>query len=1288
MIVTGDDAFSHALRTVYLHYLLQPRPRRQIPVSPHPLPARQTTSLEDLMRDFSHSHKDPKSIRFPKDFLPILQKRLEAVWMGRDSNVEYKDAVVKRSFASFYTAFKEPHFYDGVAKSRRPEDLILIFYSCSTRELQRIKQDDSWKPLVDRHVALFVRLMSSIIKQQGWSNGHTELAVRLVNLEKKLLRHEDNLAEEGSTSGGTTLGPPEPLSYKVDDMPMLKILSKVFNISLEACQQDIDTNKSVWTENEALQDLKAYNSNLNLNTSRTLQRTDFSSDEAYEAWNKAEKSELSKLMLAIIQLNPRELTKATSGHPRNRASVYDPFMFNNSPADMDAIGLSGSSVVDNDASYIYIPPDPRLFYRHVLDRCLMYDLNDPNLLPMEVPGLDEPIQLLSKSSLDLLDQCALRWRIPKFTRMIVFLDAIRVKYQEAELDLSTLDSAFLYFNHEIGSGWTAWTTLDQTTYRNMLSSVHDGVLRELYDILQHAYDPKATPIGRAMWVLDQHIYSNDLFTPGNVEEFIEQLKEGLRTNAKQRLLGLLEKLPQESDQLDAIHLVELSREIVKIAEKISKRFKEPIMGSVDPMIIFVEVVFPQYTIEARRMIINMAQAYRDRGEEMEIEDGFELYRELSEIRRIFSEAHPTTQFPVSLEEFLVEFPWRWVQTIDSKVIGWVDAAVQHDDIMAKVPEGEILGDERHTSSAVDIFRSFNQPIDYLKKLEWQDDFQYAKLMTAMAKILGKGISRYCEVLEKLFTFEMDRSTPEQEAARSQTTQQKWMAIAKDAWSNKEKVQPFQFAPESCVKLNNIEFAIQQFDKLERIVDADRLVEIIAKNSPPVPQKRKNNYVFTIKIIEAEDLKAMDMNGYSDPYVVLGDEYQKRLAKTRIVYTNLNPRWEESFDITTQGPIWLTATLWDWDTVGDHDCLGRTNLKLDPSNFMDFLPKEFWLDLDTQGRLLLRVSMEGERDDIQFHFGKAFRTLKRTERDMTRQITDKLSAYIHHCLSRAALKSILSTGYSISAVSSLFSRTGLTTGRPMSGASQGVTDADIAAAITPLTDYFNDNFKILNQTLTNSGMTLVMSKLWKEVLITLESLLVPTLSDKPSHQRQLSQQETEVVFKWLQLMYDFFLAVDEATGQITGIPIEVLKSPKYHELKSLNFFYFDTSDNLIRESERMANTAAARQHQARQKTMGISTSSSTISGMLGVPGAAQRSKSIIMKRNLGTMRKAKEDRRREAEAAPNDDMILRILRMRPDAAGYLRDRSRQKERLEAAAAAEAIVRQSMTQGPGRMGQKRR
>lgn len=197
--------------------------------------------------------------------------------------------------------------------------------------------------------------------------------------------------------------------------------------------------------------------------------------------------------------------------------------------------------------------------------------------------------------------------------------------------------------------------------------------------------------------------------------------------------------------------------------------------------------------------------------------------------------------------------------------------------------------------------------------------------------------------------------------------------------------------QSLVKLNNIEYGTQQLDKLEKEVNVDACAEVIAKHAPPVMQRFKGptNYIFTIKVLEAEDLKACDINGLSDPYVVLGDEYQKRLAKTRIIYANLNPRWDETFDIKTQGPLNIVATIWDWDALGDHDCVGRTSLKLDPSHFRDFLPREYWLDLDTQGRLLVRVSMEGERDDIQFYFGKAFRILKRTERDMTRKVTDKV-----------------------------------------------------------------------------------------------------------------------------------------------------------------------------------------------------------------------------------------------------------------------------------------------------------
>src|SRR3569833_2574772 len=97
--------------------------------------------------------------------------------------------------------------------------------------------------------------------------------------------------------------------------------------------------------------------------------------------------------------------------------------------------------------------------------------------------------------------------------------------------------------------------------------------------------------------------------------------------------------------------------------------------------------------------------------------------------------------------------------------------------------------------------------------------------------------------------------------------------------------------------------MQALDKLEKLINVDGCAEVISQvDGPPKPVARRNaKYVFTIKIVEAEDLKACDPNGTSDPYVVLCDEYQKRLAKTRIIMRNLNPRWDESVDITVQGP---------------------------------------------------------------------------------------------------------------------------------------------------------------------------------------------------------------------------------------------------------------------------------------------------------------------------------------------------------------------------------------------------
>ena len=153
-------------------------------------------------------------------------------------------------------------------------------------------------------------------------------------------------------------------------------------------------------------------------------------------------------------------------------------------------------------------------------------------------------------------------------------------------------------------------------------------------------------------------------------------------------------------------------------------------------------------------------------------------------------------FAFHIEGLLAEFVWRWIRMTESSIVDWVDQAVKQDSFHVRTESNEIPSeDQRHSVSVIDIFSSFNQTIDRIVQLNWDDDLQYAKFMTSLSKVVGAGIARYCEVIEQKFSKEMDRLTPEQEAARNQSTQEKWLSLAKDAWNNKEKIEPFQFFPE-------------------------------------------------------------------------------------------------------------------------------------------------------------------------------------------------------------------------------------------------------------------------------------------------------------------------------------------------------------------------------------------------------------------------------------------------------------------------------------------------------------
>ena len=140
---------------------------------------------------------------------------------------------------------------------------------------------------------------------------------------------------------------------------------------------------------------------------------------------------------------------------------------------------------------------------------MTYDLADSQLQPTEATSDAPSIKLLSKQSAELLNEIALRWRLPQFSRLVLFLDVIREKYENMEISLDTLDAAFNYVkeppvtdkkSHRASHipvslfDRSRWTVADYALNQQILTSLHEALLRELYET-----DRKSTRLNSSHW---------------------------------------------------------------------------------------------------------------------------------------------------------------------------------------------------------------------------------------------------------------------------------------------------------------------------------------------------------------------------------------------------------------------------------------------------------------------------------------------------------------------------------------------------------------------------------------------------------------------------------------------------------------------------------------------------------------------------------------------------------------------------------------------------------------------
>lgn len=826
------------MRTAYLHYLLQPKAKRKQYVPAPKQPTRSHTSVGQLVQEYVSGNST--SLKLPHNFAAALLDRLSGVLRGTERLPGFSDAAVKRSFAEAYTAFSEKNFRKTIEKERKFEPLVLIFYSSATKAAQkgRLPEDDTWKMLPDRHLAMFVRLAANTLRDNGNDRDRPELMSRLTTLENKLLTNDQDLVSGTGDATGTTVEVVVPLSYEVKDMPMVQVVASIFGLSLSDVQAEINEKKHIWTEEAALKDLKSYQHRLNSNMSGALGSEDFDVEEAFAEWKKSEAPHLSQMLLEILTAKPA-LAKTSTGPiekalPSRPQSLYgedqayadlgraisaadDSNAFDPAAITLGSLSLGdvGSIRAVDDGIYTFIPTEPRSFYKYILQHAVTYDQLHAD------PAAD--FQPLSKASTELMTELCVRWRIPQFSRLIALLEVAARKFVDQELLPEELDTVFDLIKTPLPEPKKSphiqqysvpltdippsrWTIHDFAVYQSTLHTLHDALLRELYGLLDKCYDNKPPAIGAVMFILENHILSDPNFTPRSsaVAEFAEQLTETLRQRATDVYRGYMQKeIPAHKEEWEFAQVVKLGKSVTKICDRIRKRYKnnKVIMG-VDPLSILVQEVLPSFEADAGAIVESIIATAQQHEEEIDIEDGFELYKEFVEIRKIHYDFLPDKKFGFNVEGQLIDFVWRWVRTAESRMITFVDEAIKQDQFQVRTddPDEIALDSQRHSVSVIDLFMLFNQTVDQVRKLEWNNQEHNARFMTALAKSFSAGLGRYCEVIDQRFAREMDRPSANELAAQSRSTQEKWVQYAKDAWNNKERAEPFQFFPEVSQKL--------------------------------------------------------------------------------------------------------------------------------------------------------------------------------------------------------------------------------------------------------------------------------------------------------------------------------------------------------------------------------------------------------------------------------------------------------------------------------------------------------
>ncbi|WFD25373.1 hypothetical protein MNAN1_000339 [Malassezia nana] len=1243
--LTDGDVYVFTLQTAYLAHLVEqeaagssgPPPGAGGVVSTAPSsPALgadasrrsfDRTGLADRLRDL-RLPSSAREARFPEKFVKRLTERIDKIAAGRE--VPYSTTPFCATAEAFLAVLRDESTQKRFKEHRSIEEVLLQFYAVAQASLQqRMPSEAERRAELDTELDQFIRLVSETLR--ALPTASRDVLDRLGEYEQRFLQHRRSSTpcRDGLAAAAAA--------------PLVSTTAALWGVDATQLRLDLQSIRTTCTLPAGVIDLKRCIYRIH---TQTAYADDFLTPDAYRQWRSNELAQLSQLVAELCHARPDLLSAANTSDSltRRRASleVGRPL----------ADGALPAEPLGDGDDLTYIPPDAPAAYQRLFALCLERDLEG-----IRAKAADEEVSLsiLSHPHVDLLGTCAHWWRVSAPFCALAHLRLFKSKYDLGEIPLECLVNAMDALERVLTThALSQWRHTDRKMLIRLLDGLLDTLLRVVLATVQETEAPLAPECAAAAAMADraQAIVTEAYTLTGAAPppSRAGALEAALAAAATQRYTARAAALlASPTSPLGA--LTELGAWLERLLRTLDTLCPMAVLGRPPAQAVAARLV-PVYLHDVgsvREAVWEQVQTRRDLAM---LNSAWEL---LAQIRALL--AWPAVSVPSTfdLKAWFRPYVPLWLSLSEERTAAWVQRAVRNDTF---VPVDG--ADTQHSTSVDDLFDALAQQVRALQALEWPDAYDLATFFSQLARSMRRLVELYCEELEALYMAEMTPPPPplpspalafaNEALASLPPKQAAWVAKAKLTIQREKRVTPFLLQPYSCVKLNNMERARRQLDELYRAMNADEQAAKVQAHTPASPAAEAPR-IFSVKVVQAElrASTASDRAMRLDTFVTLSDAQGTRLAQTRTLLDTMTPRWDEAVDVPVSAPRWLSASVWQRPANEAPVLYGRAALCLDARDFAEHATQDVWLELDRAGgRLLLRMNMSDGQEGILYDFGHAFRVVKRSEVDMVRVLVDHMSLFMRQFLSRSVLRSLV-RGARVERVvgnvralytSALAQASGSAPSIPRveSGGrrSTALSDPEMEAAIVPLLDYFEDTLGTLQSSLCEPESQFVLTRVWKEVLVTLEGLLVPPLSDAPSDMPPLSDAEVDVVFKWLSFLRNFFHAYDATTGVVHGVPLHVLQGPKYRELLSYLLLHDQSTDALMIECVRgfQAHLASA-----------------------GRGGAARtRAKSVLDQRSLGTIRQ--HQRSKAAAAADGDDtalltdMAMRILRMRPDTGDFL------------------------------------